>query len=51
MEETGYNLAGQIVESNALEMTIKEQRVILYIVPGISEDYQFKTNTRKEIGV
>ncbi|KAF8898752.1 Dcp2, box A domain-containing protein [Infundibulicybe gibba] len=49
LEETGYNLAGQIDPKNVIEMSIKEQKISLYIVPGVPEDYPFKTKTRKEI--
>ncbi|KAJ7169909.1 Dcp2, box A domain-containing protein [Mycena filopes] len=49
LEETGYNLATQINKQDVIEMSIKEQKISLYIVPGVSEDYPFKTKTRKEI--
>ena len=32
-------------------MSIKEQLISLFIVPGIPEDFSFKTRTRKEISV
>lgn len=32
-------------------MSIKEQSISLYIVPGVPEDYHFETKTRKEISV
>lgn len=32
-------------------MSIKEQSISLYIVPGVPEDYPFETKTRKEISV
>jgi mRNA-decapping enzyme subunit 2 len=32
-------------------MSIKEQKISLFIVPGVPEDYPFKTRTRKEISV
>jgi mRNA-decapping enzyme subunit 2 len=51
LEETGYNLASQINKDDVIEMSIKEQKISLYIVPGVSEDYPFKTKTRKEISV
>jgi mRNA-decapping enzyme subunit 2 len=51
LEETGYNLAGQINPNNVIEMSIKEQKISLYIVPGVPEDFPFKTRTRKEISV
>jgi hypothetical protein len=51
LEETGYNLASQINKNDVIEMSIKEQKISLYIVPGVPEDYPFKTKTRKEISV
>ncbi|KAK0208218.1 Dcp2, box A domain-containing protein [Desarmillaria ectypa] len=49
LEETGYNLAGQVNPHDVIEMTIKEQKIAMYIVPDVPEDYPFKTKTRKEI--
>ena len=51
LEETGYNLAEKLDPENVVEMAINEQRISLYIVPGVPEDYAFKTKTRKEISV
>jgi mRNA-decapping enzyme subunit 2 len=51
LEETGYNLASQINKDDVIEMSIKEQKISLYIVAGVPEDYPFKTKTRKEISV
>ncbi|KAJ7597028.1 pyrophosphatase DCP2 [Mycena floridula] len=49
LEETGYNLAAQIRSDHVIEMNIREQKIALYVVPGVPEDYSFKTKTRKEI--
>ncbi|KAJ3800711.1 pyrophosphatase DCP2 [Lentinula aff. detonsa] len=49
LEETGYNLAGQLNPDHVIEMSIKEQKIALYVVPGVPENYPFKTKTRKEI--
>lgn len=49
LEETGYNLAGKINLEHVIEMSIKEQLISLFIVPGIPDDFPFKTRTRKEI--
>ncbi|KAF8640624.1 hypothetical protein AX17_000285 [Amanita inopinata Kibby_2008] len=49
LEETGYNLAGKINPTDVIEMSIREQKISLFIVPGIPEDFPFKTKTRKEI--
>ena len=51
LEETGYNLAEEINPEEYINATVREQSISLFIVPGISEDYPFKTRTRKEIGV
>lgn len=51
LEETGYNLAGQLDPANVIEMSIKEQWISLFVVPGVPEDFPFKTRTRKEISV
>lgn len=50
-EETGYDLTGKINKDHVIEMSIKQQKISLYIVPGVPEDYPFKTRTRKEISV
>ncbi|KZT65159.1 DCP2-domain-containing protein [Daedalea quercina L-15889] len=49
LEETGYDLEGQLVQENVIELSIKEQSISLYIVPGVPEDFPFETRTRKEI--
>lgn len=51
LEETGYNLARQIRVNDVIELSVREQTVALYIVPGVPEDFPFKTRTRKEISV
>ena len=51
LEETGYNLAGKINPDDVIEMSIREQKISLFIVPGVPEDFPFKTKTRKEISV
>lgn len=48
-EETGYDLTGKVNQDHVIEMSIKQQKISLYIVPGVPEDYPFKTRTRKEI--
>ncbi|KAI0073140.1 DCP2-domain-containing protein [Panus rudis PR-1116 ss-1] len=49
LEETGYDLDGQIDTGNVVEISIKEQSISLFIVPNVPEDFPFKTRTRKEI--
>ena len=51
LEETGYNLAGQINPADVIEVSIREQQVTLFVVPGVPDDYPFETKTRKEISV
>lgn len=51
LEETGYNLAGDVDPQDVIEMSIKEQKISLYIVAGVPEDFHFQTRTRKEISV
>ncbi|KAJ3564386.1 hypothetical protein NP233_g8330 [Leucocoprinus birnbaumii] len=49
LEETGYNLAGKLDPDHVIELSIKEQRISLFVVPGVEEDFPFQTKTRKEI--
>ncbi|KAF9453828.1 DCP2-domain-containing protein [Macrolepiota fuliginosa MF-IS2] len=49
LEETGYNLAGKLKPEDVIELSIKEQRISLFVVPGVEEDFPFQTKTRKEI--
>lgn len=42
---------GDYPEDDYLECVMKEQRIRLYLVPGVSEDTLFETKTRKEISV
>ena len=51
LEETGYDLDGQVNPEDVVELSIKEQSISLFIVPNVPEDYPFKTRTRKEISV
>lgn len=51
LEETGYNLAGLLNPDDVIELSIKEQKISLFIVSGVPEDFPFKTKTRKEISV
>lgn len=51
LEETGYDLDGQINPTDVVELSIKDQSLSLYIVPNVPEDYHFETRTRKEISV
>ncbi|CAO1629056.1 unnamed protein product [Sympodiomycopsis kandeliae] len=50
-EETGFDCSS-LLDANSddwLELNVREQKMRLYIVPGISKDTVFETQTRKEI--
>ncbi|CAG8762892.1 2974_t:CDS:2, partial [Dentiscutata erythropus] len=49
LEETGYDISPLIKEHDYVELTIREQRIRLYIVVGVPEDTEFCPKTRKEI--
>ncbi|PWN43420.1 DCP2-domain-containing protein, partial [Ceraceosorus guamensis] len=51
LEETGFNCDELLPGNSAeyMELTMREQRIRLYIVPGIEEETRFETLTRKEI--
>ena len=51
LEETGYNLAEKINSKDVIEMSIREQKISLFVVSGVPEGFSFKTKTRKEISV
>jgi len=51
LEETGYDISPLIKEQDYVELTIREQRIRLYIVVGVPEDTEFCPKTRKEISV
>lgn len=44
-------MAGRIDPEDVIELSIREQKISLYIVPGVPENYPFQTKTRKEISV
>ncbi|GJJ09475.1 hypothetical protein Clacol_003698 [Clathrus columnatus] len=49
LEETGFNLSGKIQRQHRIDLSVKQQPVTLFVVPGIPEDFVFRTQTRKEI--
>ncbi|TKY85165.1 hypothetical protein EX895_006245 [Sporisorium graminicola] len=51
LEETGYDCTPLLPEDSKdyLDLTMREQRLRLYIVPGVKESTKFETLTRKEI--
>ena len=42
---------GKLNPEDVIELSIKEQRISLFIVSGVEEDFPFQTKTRKEISV
>src|SRR5271170_7940316 len=48
-EETGYDISPLILPDAFLELQIKEQRVKLYIIPGVPTETPMSPQTRKEI--
>ncbi|KAI6162179.1 hypothetical protein EDD17DRAFT_1757988 [Pisolithus thermaeus] len=50
-EGDGLQLGGKNQSDDVIEMSIKEQLISLFIVPGIPDDFPFKTRTRKEISI
>ena len=48
-EETGYDISPLILPDAFLELQIKEQRVKLYIIPGVPTATPMSPQTRKEI--
>lgn len=51
LEETGYDIGPLLKKSDYIELTMREQRIRLYIIQGVPEDTQFIPRTRKEISV
>ncbi|CUS09761.1 unnamed protein product [Tuber aestivum] len=49
LEETGYEVEGRVHSSHFVEVTMREQNMRLYIVPGVPEETRFEPRTRKEI--
>ncbi|KAF9961179.1 mRNA-decapping enzyme subunit 2 [Mortierella alpina] len=48
-EETGFDATNMIKDEDYVEQTIKDQRIRLYIIKGVSESTVFEPQTRKEI--
>ncbi|KAL9543933.1 hypothetical protein MBANPS3_007886 [Mucor bainieri] len=49
LEETGYDVGPLLKKPDYIELTMREQRIRLYIIQGVPEDTQFIPRTRKEI--
>lgn len=51
-EETGFEIpSDKLNEEDVIEVTIREQKIRLYIVTNVPENTQFAPRTRKEISV
>jgi hypothetical protein len=50
-EETGFDCSPYLNPEDFIEVTMQEQRITLYICPGVPSDTVFQTRTRKEISV
>jgi len=48
-EETGFDINPYLDEQDFIEQVINDQTVRLYLIPGVSEDTKFQTQTRCEI--
>lgn len=51
LEETGFDVGPYLKKPDYIELTMREQRIRLYIIQGVSEDTEFVPRTRKEISV
>lgn len=53
LEETGFDCSSLLPTDSPdfLELTMREQKIRLYIVPGVCESTHFEALTRKEISV
>lgn len=51
LEETGYDIGPLLKKPDYIELTMREQRIRLYIIQGVPEDTLFIPRTRKEISV
>ncbi|KAL7267347.1 mRNA-decapping enzyme subunit 2 [Rhizina undulata] len=48
-EETGYDVSDKIREGDFVEITMRQQNMRLYLIPGVPEDTKFEPRTKKEI--
>jgi len=48
-EEVGFDLSSKIAKDDFITLTLREQKIKLFIVSGISESTNFVTRTRNEI--
>ncbi|CAZ85301.1 unnamed protein product [Tuber melanosporum] len=49
LEETSYDIEGRVHSDHFVEVTMREQNMRLYIIPGVPEETKFEPRTRKEI--
>jgi 8-oxo-dGTP pyrophosphatase MutT (NUDIX family) len=49
LEETGYDIASQLVDDQYLQININDQTIRLYIITGVSKQTKFEPRTRREI--
>ncbi|KAL0080287.1 DCP2-domain-containing protein [Phycomyces blakesleeanus] len=49
LEETGYDVEPLLKQQDYIELTMREQRIRLYLIVGVPEDTDFVPRTRKEI--
>ena len=50
LEEVGYDISAQVRPDQYIETQWQQQRIRLYVVVGVPEDFPFATRTKKEIG-
>lgn len=51
LEETGFDVSELLNEDHYIERMFGEQRIRLYIIPGVTTDTFFAPRTKKEISV
>lgn len=51
LEETGFDASDMVQAEDFIEITMKNQNMKLYIIPGVPLDTVFEPRTRNEIGV
>ena len=49
LEEIGYDISDSLSREDYLEQVVNEQRVRLYLIPGVSRNTKFQPRTRNEI--
>ncbi|TIC66826.1 DCP2-domain-containing protein [Wallemia mellicola] len=49
LEETGYDCTSKLIETDFIDVAIKDQKIRLYLIQNVDMNTEFKTQTRKEI--